>query len=62
MEAERLIKISRDNIPDGRPQERLKIRWSNLILPKMKENQNGCIRECKEFEYLGVNIDKEGGQ
>ena len=27
----------------------------NLIL----EDQKGCIRECEEFEYLGVKIDKE---
>ena len=22
------------------------------------EDRNGCIRGCKEFEYLGVNTDK----
>ena len=32
MEAERLVKISRDNVPAGRPAERPKTRWSNLIL------------------------------
>jgi hypothetical protein len=23
------------------------------------ENQNGYIRECEEFEYLGVKLEKE---
>ena len=27
----------------------------NLIL----EDQKGCIRECEEFKYLSIKIDKE---
>ena len=26
------------------------------------EDQKGCIRECEEFKYLGVKIDKEDRQ
>ena len=26
------------------------------------EDQKGCIRECEEFKYLGVKIDKEDKQ
>jgi hypothetical protein len=26
------------------------------------EDQKGCIRECEEFKYLGVKIDKENRQ
>ena len=26
------------------------------------EDQEGCIRGCEEFKYLGVNIDKEDRQ
>ena len=28
----------------------------------MLEDQNGCIKGCGEFMYLGVKIDKEDGQ
>ena len=31
MDAERLVKISRDNIPDGRSPGRPKRRWSDLM-------------------------------
>ena len=37
METERLVNISRDNIPGGRTSPgRPKIRWSDLILEKAK--------------------------
>ena len=32
MDAERLVKISKDNVPAGRSPGRRKIRWSDLII------------------------------
>ena len=51
MDAERLVKISKDNIPAGRSPGSPKIRWSDLILDLKRKNiQKRRRKERKVFK------------
>ena len=64
MDAERLVEISRGNIPAGRSQGRPKRRWSALSLVKtawMAYNKEGEDEEEEEEDYANhfLNIPSQ---